>query len=309
MMRCGMRQAPDGVESRQRSGVYQETRISGDSRSPKLFHLMAIVAVVTLAVHLPVLKCSAEFLDDRQYVIENPLVQAGGLESAKRFFTEVLDPSSVQGYYQPLTMLSLMLDHALRGQLEDVYALHRTSLALHVANTLLLSVSLYLLFRSPWAAAILGLMFGIHPVTAETVAWMSERKTLLASFFSLWSLICYLLHAEKGQRRFFALSVMTYALALLCKPTAVMLPILMVLLDIWPLKRFPGVRRAIVDKVPFLVICAISALVTYASQSRSAAVYLPTEHGLWRVPLIFGHNIAFYLKTVFWLKTITESLH
>ena len=281
-------------------GGYQAPPIREQSQLGVFFHLLAVVAVVTLAAHLPVLKCGAEFFDDREYVIGNPLVQDLGLGSAKRFFTEIFNPSTVHGYYQPLTMVSLMLDYALIGQSGNLYGFHRTSLMFHVANTVLLSVLLYLLFQNPWAAAISGLLFGIHPVTAETVAWISERKTLLASFFSLFSLICYVLHAQKNQRRFYACSVLMYAMALLCKPTAVMLPIVMILLDIWPLKRFSGVRRMMIGKVSLLVICVLSAVVTYVSQSHSAGVHLPTEYSLGHGPLILCHNVPFYLHKIFW---------
>ncbi len=293
-------QTPDKAEHFPVRGVYQGMLAPEQSPLFRLFHIMAIVAVVVVVVHLPVLTCDALCFDDHQYVIENALVRDFGFGSARRFFTEIFEPSTVAGYYQPLTMVSLMVDYALAGKSGTLYPFHRTALVLHVANTLLLIVLLYLLFRNPWAAAISGLLFGIHPVTAETVAWISERKTLLASFFSLWSLICYVLHAQKGKRAFYAGSMILYVLALLCKPIAVMLPILMILLDVWPLRRFTGFRRMIVNKAPLFAIGTLSALVTYLSQSRAAGVRLPGEHGVWHALLILCHNLIFYLQPIVW---------
>ena len=264
-----------------------------------LCHLLVVVCVVVVCVHWPALHCEALCLDDDQYVTANPLVRRPSLQSIRRFLTEIIEPSSVLGYYQPLTMISLMMDRYVGRHFDNLYPFHRTSLLLHVANVALLSVLVYLLFRDPWAAALSGLFFGIHPVTAETVAWVSERKTLLASFFALWSLMAYIGYVGGHKRRaLYVCSLMAYTLALLCKPTAVALPFLLVLLDSWPLRRRIGIRSTLLEKSPFFVVCLLSAVVTYVSQTRPAGVILPVECGAWRIPLTVCHNIAFYLRTI-----------
>ena len=189
--------------------------------------LIFITSLIVLAVHWPALSAKAITFDDEQYFVSNPLVQNPGWNSAKRFLLEVLRPSTVKGYYQPLTMISLMADRIFGARNDNLMPLHRTSLILHIANTALIVILLYLLFGNVWAAAGAGLLFGLHPMTVESIAWIGERKTLLASFFSLWSLILYILYTKEKRGKLFAGAIVMYVLALMSKPTSTPLPLLM----------------------------------------------------------------------------------
>lgn len=259
-----------------------------------LVYLVLMVAAAVTLVHLPSLSAQARFHDDADYVITNPLVQNPSWRAAGRFFREVWRPSTVRGYYQPLTMVSLMLDRFLSGPHESLRAYHCTSLALHVANTALLAVLLYLLFGRASIAAGVALLFGLHPVTVESVCWIAERKTVLASFFALWSLIAHVRFAREAKTRFYVACILTYLLALLSKPITVPLPLMMLLLDYWPLNRLH--RRSVLEKAPFFVVAAAFAVITYVSQSRTTIVYLPGDYNPLQVPLILCHNIVFYLS-------------
>ena len=137
--------------------------------------LMVLVALTVAGAHWPALSAQALSIDDGQFLTENALVQDPGWASAKRFFTEVLEPSSVKGYYLPLSMISLMLDYAAGGRPDDLRPFHRTSLALHVLNSCLVIVLLYSLFGQVMPAVLAGLLFGVHPLTVEPVAWVGER--------------------------------------------------------------------------------------------------------------------------------------
>jgi tetratricopeptide (TPR) repeat protein len=269
--------------------------------------LIIIVCLAVLITHWPALSAQALSFDDGQYLTKNVLVQNPGWASTRRFLSEVLEPSSVEGYYQPLAMISLMFDYALGGRENNMMPFHRTSLILHVANTALIIILLYLLFGQIWVAAGVGLLFGVHPMTVEPIPWVGERKTLLAAFFSLWSLIFYFLftiyylRATSDQRRatkFYIGSLVAYLLALMSKPTSVPIPAMMLLMDYWPLRRLNW--RAVWEKVPFFVLGGISAIITYISQSRTACTVLPTEFGVKFVPLIISHNIIFYLYKMVW---------
>ncbi len=116
----------------------------------------------------PALSSRAFYLDDKEYLLENALVQRPGWESARRFFSEVLEPSTVAGYYQPLAMVSLMLDAAAAGpaagQTESQWLrpFRRTSLLLHVLNAASLVLLLAMLLRTIWPAAAAGLLWGLH---------------------------------------------------------------------------------------------------------------------------------------------------
>ncbi len=290
------------TNSRNTSGTLQKRNCvdtkAVPSKVPTIIVLLFIVGAVVLAAHWPALSAKALMLDDDQYLVDNRLIQNPGWSSAKRFLTEVSNPSTVRGYYHPLAMLSLMLDYALAKSIDNLAPFRCTSLCLHVANSLLLVIFLYLLFGNIWPAAMIGLLYGVHPITIESVAWLSQRKTLLAAFFALWCLIFYVRYVKKGSLRRLVVCLLMYVLSLLSKPSTIGIPILLLILDLWPLRRLS--KKAVLEKVPLFVMAGIAAIVTFISQSTAASVTLPTESGLIRVLLIFCHNIIFYLKTVVW---------
>jgi protein O-mannosyl-transferase len=269
--------------------------------------VVTVTAIVAWA-HWPALSARAISFDDDQYLLNNHLVQAPSLASARRFFGEVSKPSTVTGYYQPLAMTSLMLDAATGGGPNNLRPFHRTSLALHLLNTLLVVGLLYQLFGEPWTAAITGLLFGVHPFTVEPVAWIGERKTLLGACFALLSLMAYVwfTRADNGRGRArYGLCLGAYLLALLSKPTSMPLPIVMLLLDCWPLGRLG--RRTVAEKVPFFVLGLLSAVVTVVSQRNAGGISYPGEggHSLWSLLLIVCHNLMFYLFKVVWPSDVS----
>ena len=263
-----------------------------------------VVGVLVAFAHWPALRAQALSFDDGQYLAENPLVQRPGWASARRFFVEVLEPSTVHGYYQPLAMVSLMLDYAIGGRVENLRPFHRTSLILHVANTLLMMALLYALFGRPCVAAGAALLFGVHPLTVEPVPWVGERKTLLAAFFALLCMLAYVRYARRGGRRAYLACVVLYVLALLSKPTSTPLPLVLLLMDFWPLRRLS--RRAAMEKVPLLVLGVVFAVITVISQKRTAGVEMPGAYPAGMVPLIFCHDIVFYLSKIFWPTNLTS---
>ena len=266
--------------------------------------LAAVIALVVLAAQWPVLSTRALWLDDDQYLTANPLVQSPSWSNASRFLTEVLEPSTVRGYYQPLTMISLMLDCALGGSPANLVPFHRTNLALHIGNVVLLMVLLYMLFRQPWAAALVALLYGLHPLTVEPLSWITERKTLLAMFFALWCIILYVAYVQRRDRQYLTGSCALCILALLTKPTTLPLPVLLLLLDYWPLRRPLG-WGLVREKLAFLVVGGVMAVVTYISQSRAASAALPTEFPIGSTPQLIAHNVVFHLSKIVWPADLT----
>ena len=267
--------------------------------------LLAAVAAAVLATHWPVLSANALYMDDQYYISINHLVRNPSWDSTARFFGEVLEPSTVQGYYQPLAMTSLMLDWALGGRTDNLMPFHRTSLALHVANTLLVVVLLRLLFTQSWVAALVGLLYGVHPMTVEPVAWLAQRKTLLATFFTLICLILYVWGTRRRSRALYCASLAAFAPALLSQPSCTPLPVLLLLLDWWPLRRLN--KRAVLGKLPFLAACrrfrTHNLLLAATDRRRHAA--RRTGGRLWRIPLTLCHNIVFYLYKAVWPVKLT----
>ena len=258
---------------------------------------------MVLFAHRPALSARALFFDDDQYLTENNLVQHPSWASAGRFLREVFRPSTVQGYYQPLTMISLMLDYAVAGQVDNLRVFHQTSLTLHVANTVLVIVLLYMLFRRPWVAAMVGLLFGVHPMTVETIPWIAERKTLLAAFFALWCLVVYVRYARRPGWKLYLACLVLYILALMSKPTSTPLPLVMLLMDFWPLGRLS--RKAVLEKVPLLAITVLSSAITMISQAHTAHLDIANKRPASGIPLILCHNIIFYLYKMAWPDRLT----
>jgi len=266
--------------------------------------LILIVCAAVLAVHWPALSAQALSVDDEDYLTENVLVQNPSWRSVRRFLTEILEPSTIGGYYQPMTMLSLMADYAIGGRPNNLMVFHRTSLVFHMANTALVIVLLYLLFGHIWIAAGVGLLFGLHPMTVETISWVGERKTLLSAFFALWCLILYVRFVRKNNWKIYIGSLAMYVLALMSKPTAVPLPALLVLLDYWPLRRLKW--RNVVEKVPFFAVGVVLAIIIYVSQSRTAGVLLPGDYPSRRIGLVLCHNIIFYPYKMVWPANLSS---
>jgi tetratricopeptide (TPR) repeat protein len=292
------RNAPVKIDPWKKDSHGFQAKSQPQASKPNLFLLtilIIIVSIITLMAHWPVLSAHAFSFDDDQYLKDNCLVKNPSWGSAGRFFTEVLTPSTVGGYYQPLAMISLMLDYAMGGRENNLSTFHRTSLILHLLNTSLIIIFLYLLFHNCWIAALTGLLFGVHPMTVEPMAWISERKTLLAAFFALLSLVLYLGYIRKSNTKFKWGALGAYVMALMSKPTSTPLPILFLLLDYWPIGRLN--RKTILEKIPFLAVGTISALITYFSQENTAGVQI--YHGF-QFLLIPCHNILFYLSKFFW---------
>lgn len=279
--------------------------------------LIVIVCILVLAVYWPTLSTKALFLDDSEYVTANRLVQNPSFRSVGTFFAEVTAPSTVKGYYQPLTMTSLMLDWAMGGRNDNLEPFRRTNLLLHTANTALVIVFLYLLFGNPWAAALAGLLFGVHPLTVESVPWLSERKTLLSAFFALWCLILYVQYARWSNWGFYVAALFAFVLAVLAKPISTMLPVVLLLLDFWPLRRlrladFRRLRRlhlldfwqmplrALNEKFPPILVAVAGGIISIISQATTGGLLAPS-----RVALTLCHNIVFYLFKIVWPVDLT----
>jgi len=267
------------------------------------FILSVFGACAIIFTYRPALQSQAIFFDDEEYVFSNRLVSNPSFNSVGTFFTEILEPSTVRGYYQPVSMTSLMIDYALGGRADRQFIFHLTSLCLHIFNTLLVVVLFYLLFDRFWPAFIVGLLFGLHPLNADSVVWISDRKTVLSGLFVLSSLVFYLLYVRSRKIAFYIPSLCAYVLSVLSKPTTVMLPFLFVLIDFWPLKRLG--KKAVLEKAAFFAVFILAVVVTILSQSSAAPVKVPSDAVFIRVPMILCHNTVFYIMKFLWPVRLT----
>jgi tetratricopeptide (TPR) repeat protein len=214
-----------------------------------------------------------DFHDDATYVTDNPHVRAGlTLDGAAWALT-----STEALNWHPLTWLSHMLDAELFGL--DPRGHHLVNVAWHLANTLLLLLVLRAMTGSLWASALAAALFAAHPAHVESVAWIAERKDVLSTFFWLLTMLAYLRYARAPSAGRRAAVLAAFALGLAAKPMLVTLPLVLVLLDCWPLARFggrpcsrPAVARALRDQAPLLLLSAAAAALTLYAQSQGGVV-------------------------------------
>src|SRR5260370_10998655 len=169
--------------------------------------------------------------DDNGYVTENQWVRPGLTAAGVRWAFTAVD----YYYWQPLTWLSHMIDCQLFGLRPGWH--HLTSLLLHIANTLLLFGILLRLTAAFWRSALVAAIFALHPTRIESVVWIAERKDLLSGFFFLAPIWCYLRYAEQPSRGRYCMVIAAFVLGLMSKPMVMMLPLILLLLDWWPLGR------------------------------------------------------------------------
>ena len=204
-------------------------------------------------------------LDDRYYVADNPNLQApvdgGTLAWAFTTFRG--------GNWHPLTWLSLMADQAWGGGRPAAF--HVTNVLLHLASTLLLFRLLSVLTGEIGASGFVALLFGIHPLHVESVAWVVERKDTLSTAFGLAALLAWVRWVGAPSRGRYAEALVLFAASLMSKPMFVTLPLLLIAMDAWPLARFEP-KASVVEKVPLFVLSAAGALTAIAAQHAEGGV-------------------------------------
>ncbi|MBN2573029.1 MAG: tetratricopeptide repeat protein [Deltaproteobacteria bacterium] len=270
--------------------------------------LPAVLAGV-LATYWPALSAGALYMDDKFY-IGNPLIRHPSWAAVRRIFGEVLAPSMVNGYYQPLSLLSVMLDFLDPAAQGGLLPFHRTTLLLHMLNVALVVVLLRVLFGNWLVGGLLGLLYGVHPLNADAVLWIAERKTVLSGGFAFGSMLLYVgyvRHAERVGRadwKRYGASLLLYVCALLSKPTALPLVALLLVLDYWPLQRLS--RRTLLEKVPFVVVAGLSAVVTIVSQARAGQGGGTQVMNPLYLPLVMGYCLGLYLRKTVWPTSLAS---
>jgi Tfp pilus assembly protein PilF len=190
--------------------------------------------VATVMAYWPVTSCDFVDYDDNEYVYENPRVLEGLSYAGWCYAWKTFDCTN----WHPLTWLSLELDASLWGRNPAGY--HATNLVLHTINCLLLFVALYRLTNSVRRSGCVAAFFALHPLHVESVAWISERKDVLSTFFLLLTVLAYVRYATRPSAIRYLLVMALFSLGLLAKPMLVTLPILLLSLDWWPLGRIAG---------------------------------------------------------------------
>ena len=286
-----------------------------------------VIFLLTLVVYTPALKNDFVNWDDDKYVYENPKIQSLDVQSLYWMLT-----SFHASNWHPLTWVSHAIDYSLWGL--NPLGHHLTNITFHALNALLvfllvirlmlrtqelnrtlpqLKDPLSITTKSLTVAGITALLFGLHPLHVESVVWVAERKDLLCSFFLLSSILCYLLYASSISRRprwiWFTACLLLFILALMSKPMAVTLPFILLLLDLYPLKRLkPPIHKnlsLILEKIPFFILSLVSSVITVTAQQSGGAIKGLEEFYLDERLLNAIRSLAFYLgKTIIPLRLV-----
>jgi protein O-mannosyl-transferase len=272
-------------------------------RGPDLVILLGL-AVVTFAIYAQVIGHQFITLDDPTYIQENPMVDRGVTLAGLAWAFTTFHATN----WHPLTWISHMIDCQFFGMNAGRHLL--VNALIHVANTLLVFWFLLRTTHARWPSALVAAFFALHPLHVESVAWASERKDTLSTFFGLLSLIAYVRYAEAPSSHRYAWTAITLTLGLLAKPMLVTWPLIMLLLDYWPLRRLPqstsgknflvSIAPLVREKLPLFGIAAASAVMTLIAQSRGGAVRtftdLPIALRLSNALVSYGK----YLLLTFW---------
>jgi tetratricopeptide (TPR) repeat protein len=291
-----------------------------------------LLALVTLLAYLPAesylpaklyprvaryLPVTHSFLvyDDDEYVTDNHMVQKGLTWAGIQWAFTTTRASN----WHPLTWLSHMTDCTLFGLNANLH--YSVNVLFHAANAVLLFGLLLRVTGAVRPAAFVAALFAWHPLHVESVAWISERKDVLSTFFALLTLLAYERYTQsvtgdacrvtgdqpggasspvlRHPSRYYALALVFFALGLMAKPMVVTLPLVMLLLDYWPLRRvscFPGLVR---EKWPFFLLTAVSCVITFLAQRSGEAVVslekVPLGFRLENAPMAYGRYL---LKTI-----------
>jgi len=285
----------------------------------------ALVVVVTFVAFLPVLRNDFVNWDDVANLVGNPRYKGLRWANLRWMFT-----STHVGHYTPLAWLSHAVDYLLWGM--NPLGYHLNSLLLHAAG----AGVFYLIARRLLAAALAGvddgddrsrpqrghglaltlgatlaaLLFGVHPLRVESVAWATERQDVLCGLFYLLATLAYLRGVEGGGRlrpSWWAASVGLFLLALLSKAAALPLPAALLLLDIYPLRRVAGVgwRRLLIEKAPYLLLAAAIAPIAVIAQSHADALAEFQQYGIASRLAMMAHSFLYYPWRFLWWANLS----
>jgi len=266
-----------------------------------------LLTTITLAAYWPVTRAGFINYDDNEYVTQNPHVRAGLNWKGVAWALTANHASN----WHPLTWWSHMVDVSLFGK--GPTAPHCINLLFHLCNSILLFLFLRMVTARYWRSALVAALFALHPLHVESVAWVSERKDVLSTFFWMLTLLTYGKYAANPEapglkpKAYYLLSLALFILGLMSKPMLVTLPCVMLLLDVWPLRRFPSSTsgravstgaKLVAEKVPFLALSAAACFVTTWAQTKTIAplVYYPLPDRLANIVVAYCR----YLEKMIW---------
>jgi protein O-mannosyl-transferase len=253
--------------------------------------LISIFLLLTLTtiVFYPSLKNDFLNWDDPMNVTDNKSIKTLSWENIKQLFAwSLVNKDLTASYYHPLTMLSYALEYHFFKL--NPFVFHLTNLIIHLLNVLLVFWLLLILTSDVRISFLTAIFFGIHPLQVESVAWVTERKNILSTFFFLLTIICHLLYHRNQNKKYYYLSLFIFILSLLSKPTAATVPLILILCDYLQKK---SIRNSFSEKIPFFVIVFGFGIFNFFIQLPAKHIYTPPKFldGI----CIAAHDVLFYI--------------
>ncbi len=245
------------------------------------------VIILTAILYFPSLQNGITSFDDDFYILKNPFLRDHSWQGIVAIFT-----SYYAGNYHPLTTLTYLFEFSNFG--DNPLPYHILNLALHLANTWLVLKLAEKLSGRKITALVVCVLFAVHPMHVESVAWISERKDVLYTLFYLWALLVYLRYMEQGnKRKYYLLTLLLFLASLLSKSAAVTLPLLMIAIDVYKGRKING--RSIGEKVPFFLLSILFGLLNLQSQAAQGAITdLGAAYSIINRIFLFTSNLSMY---------------
>lgn len=222
-----------------------------------LILLTGIIALITYISFIPSLSNNFTNWDDDTYVINNSNIKNVSIENVRKIFT-----STYLGNYQPLTLLAYMAEYQF-FQLKPA-GYHSVSLLIHILNSLLVFFLIYYLLKNRFIGLLISVLFAIHPLRVESVAWIAEQKDVLCAFFYFLTLIIYMQYTRTKKKLHFFFSFISFIASLLFKPMSITLPFIILLFDSLTYKEIN--KKILLSKIPFFAISVLFSIIALFTQ-------------------------------------------
>jgi len=286
------------VNNKRRSGSRPDaSRRSSDWRI--IVGVYLFLTAITLAVFGQTIRYDFVNFDDDLYVYNSPAIKAG--LTLKGITFAVI--SQHAGNWHPLTTISHMVDCQLYGLNAGCH--HATNVVLHIIAVLLLFQVLRQMTDAPWKSAVVAALFAVHPLHVESVAWVSERKDVLSAVFFFLTLGAYVHYAQSRSIMRYLLVTVLFVAGLMAKSMLVTAPVVLILLDYWPLNRIRGQQadvgrpllELVIEKIPLFVLSAGACVITFVLQKRATGA-IPPLPLLWRLENALASYVIYIWKTL-----------
>ena len=295
----GKNQPRPGKTQQKRSAKPLPTPDASGRETLFLIASVFTVTMLTLAAYWPAHTFSFLNFDDLTHIIQNPNIQSGFTWDSITWAFSSRSVTDVTPMWHPLTWLSFMLDHILFGLNPAAY--HVENVILHILNSILIFAIFHKMTRAFWPCVAAALLFALHPLHVESVAWITERKDVLSTLLGLLSLYAFLFYVGEKKVLVYSASILLFTLSLLAKPMMVTLPFVLLLLDVWPLNRFRivQIKVLVIEKIPFFLVSLAFSVLAYASQGSTLATNVAPLGIGQRIANTIQHTALFFRKFLF----------